>query len=162
MASDDAPADRRGQARQRIEQLTDQIAEERAADATEEQLAAALEAARDRTISLSPAAFWAMLGVTLASGAATAALGAVTLVRHNEFLDLYRDDPESSQLQEQGTNLALATNIMLGVTAFLALTTLVFALDTDWERGRSDREENVSLVPSVGPGGGNLSLIGRF
>ena len=160
LAADDAPADRRGQARQSIERLTEQLAAAR-----EEEAAAAAAAARvdasstdapSRTVELSPAAFWSMLGVTGAIGAATIALGAVTLVRHEEFVSLYNDDPRSPQLQEQGRALALATNIMIGVTAFAAVTTLVFGLDTNWHR--RERSEGVALVP----GAGSLAIVGRY
>lgn len=166
LSSDDAPAERRGQARQSIEHLTDQIAAARAAATAEAQSPTTperTEPTQERSIALAPAVFWATLGVSVACLVTTAVLGAVTLVRHEEFLGLYRDDPDSLQLQEQGTNMALATNIMLGVTALVALTTLVFGLDTDWERRRRrSREERVAIVPSGGPGGGGLAIVGRY
>jgi hypothetical protein len=56
--------------------------------------------------------------------------------------------------------LALATNILLGVTGFAAVTTLVFALDTDWRR--PGRRERAGFVPVAGPGGGGLTIIGRY
>ena len=110
--------------------------------------------------TLSPAAFYVMLGFTSASAIAMAALGGVTLARHQEFLSLYRGEANSADLQDTGRNLAWGTNMLIGITAASAAITLVLGLVTDWRRG--DRTAGASIIMSARPGGGALGLSGRF
>ena len=101
-----------------------------------------------------------MLGLTGAAGIATIVCGAVTLDLHDEFLATYQDEGDSRDLQVSGRNMAMVTNIFIGVTAVFAASTLVLGLVTRW---RDDEEaRGVALVPSVGPGAASLSLEGRF
>lgn len=163
VASPDAPQSRRDQARERVSQLRELIVEERLEQERAEAAAnAAPREGADESDGLAPGAFWAMVGLTSATAVGSIVLGALTLARHEEFLSLYQNEGNSAELRETGQSLSLATNILLGFTALAALTTLVFGLDTNWRRWRQRREGRVSMSPSFGPGGGALSVAGRF
>lgn len=121
--------------------------------------AAVLERDRSGRV-LSPVGFYTMLGLTGASAIAMVVCGAITLNMHQEFLDQPRGGGDSYQLQDDGRNLAMVTNILIGVTSVFAASTLVLGLLTRWNNsaGEAENERGVALVPGLGA----LSLEGRF
>ena len=77
---------------------------------------------------LSPALFTVGLLLTIGSGAALAWSGVDTL----DGVPAYRDNPTPEGLAD-GQSRELRTNVLIGVTAGLALTTFIFAFVTDWD-----------------------------
>lgn len=104
--------------------------------------------------SLPRAIFWALAGVTAASTLAMAVTGGVALANHQEFENLYSDVDGYTELQADGQRLTLATDVLLGVTAASAISTLILAFFTNWRRS------DIALGP--GTNGLSLELTGRF
>lgn len=96
---------------------------------------------------LSPrAVFYSLVGLTGAALVSTVGLGAAVLVRDAQYEA--RDDDACACLQE-GETLALATDVGIGVTAALAVATLVVGLFSDWQRGPGARAG--AATGSTGP-----------
>lgn len=77
----------------------------------------------------SPAAFWSLLGVTLASGAAAGALGGTFLAKKKDFEDAgpvegWQEDRKKLQ------GLALGADLMIGLTCALTVATVVLGVVT--------------------------------
>ena len=103
-----------------------------------------------------PGAFWGMAGTTGVLLVGTITLAALSLHNHNEFEDTPSDDyDERRSLRDKGKKLNLSTDIMLGVTALSAVTTIVLAVFTDF--GKKERSD-AAFVPSLNPGGFSLTL----
>lgn len=66
-------------------------------------------------------------------------------------------DPEA--LRGRIRDAALVTDVLYGTALLFAVTSVVLAFVTDWGGAN---EASVALLPSVGPGGGGLSVAGRF
>lgn len=99
----------------------------------------------EKTDATLRAPFWVFTGITVAAGATTIVLGIQTL----DKLELYKDSGNrDADAKEQGENLRLATNIMIGVTAASAATALGFLI---YDLKRS-RKRTVSFYPSPGLG----------
>jgi tetratricopeptide (TPR) repeat protein len=106
------------------------------------------------------------LAVSLAAGGAAGGLSYKTRSLHREF----QDDDTNASLADKGKRYQLASNIMWGVTASMAVTTAVLAIFTQWSA--DDREEhasekpslrtrstkNVNWMPAVWPAGGGLRV----
>ncbi|MBI5489644.1 MAG: PEGA domain-containing protein [Deltaproteobacteria bacterium] len=107
-----------------------------------------------------PAWFWSMVGVTSAATVATAALGAVVIVKDQD----YSQNPTQDALDE-GDRLMLATDICLGVAVAAAVAGVVLAFTTNWsDEETPDEEPGVEVTPTVGASGdgAGLFLLGRF
>jgi hypothetical protein len=95
----------------------------------------------------SPAAFWSLLGVTLASGAAAGALGGTFLAKKKDFEDAgpvegWQEDRKELQ------GLALGADLMIGLTGALAVATVVIGVVT-----LRREKPGVALSPMLeGPG----------
>lgn len=111
---------------------------------------------------LSPALFYAFLGVTAAAAVTMAALGGLTLSEQDAWEQHFEDDDpdELLRLKERGQNLALATNVMLGITATGAAATLVIAFFTRWRRQTSARRTRYG--PSLSFVATAVTISGRF
>ena len=109
---------------------------------------------------LRPAAFYSTLGVTLALGAAATALGVVTLVWRAEFNGLTREDPRAQTLADEGPPIALAADIMIGLTAAAAAATVVLAILTSWspETPAADGGGASASRTSFGPGWARIAF----
>jgi tetratricopeptide (TPR) repeat protein len=104
------------------------------------------EPARDSRGRVPPAVFYALLGVTAASGVALAVTGGLALQRQREFEQTAVDSADGDELRERGEPLALAADVLIGVTAAAGLATLIVAIFTRW-RGEAPRAA-VSLSPT--------------
>lgn len=152
----EAPPERRQRAQVRIEALRSELRESvGGGEPGEGGSAQALETERRR---LSPTAFYTTLVVTLAMGVAAVVLGGVTLAEHSEWEGQTRLEgvDDDATLHDRGEALALATDVLIGVTSAAAIATLVLGLLTDWS-GRTGR---ASLRPRLSRS--FLGLVGRF
>lgn len=108
---------------------------------------------------LSPIAFVVALGATAVAGGVLAWSGIDTL----DGVPAYRDMPTVERLRD-GQSRELRTNVLIGVTGALALTSLILAIVTDWDGEPESAAEGsapqVSLF--VSPDAGMLTLGGRF
>lgn len=101
--------------------------------------------------------FVAMLVLTAAAGLSAVATGTVTLIRNKKFYDTaFEDTQRWSDLRDSGKKLALATDVLLGVTAAAAVTTVVLAIFTDFAK-KEKPSEAVTLAPILG--GGTVGLM---
>lgn len=76
--------------------------------------------------------------------------------------DNYETDPTKAGF-DQGSQAELRTNVLIGATAAVGVTTILFAVFTDWPRwSRRSRKNATSMVvaPSLTKPG--LVLVGRF
>jgi len=111
------------------------------------------------------------LGITGACGIATGVLGGLALAAMGERDDALGTFPGSPQdiddAQSKTSTLALATDVMLGVTAAAAVTTVVLfiidpAADAD-DAGDPDEEDlDLSLRPGLSPSEAGVWLHGSF
>jgi hypothetical protein len=61
-----------------------------------------------------------------------------------------------------GQSRELRTNVLIGVTSALALTTFVLALATDWDGAPERASEGPRVSAFVTPEAGMLTVGGRF
>ena len=107
---------------------------------------------------LSPALFAVGLVLTVGSGAVLAWSGVDAL----DGVPAYRDNPTPEGLAD-GQSRELRTNVLIGVTAGLAVTTLIFALVTDWDGTPSNSEDaQVSASLAITPDLFAIGLRGSF
>jgi tetratricopeptide (TPR) repeat protein len=102
-------------------------------------------------------AFAATLTLTGLSAAALIATGTLALKKNSEIRDMSPADPGLQEAKDERTRLALATDIMIGVTAAWGLTSIVLAFFTDWKK-----EKSLSVRLSPAPGGAAFGLAGTF
>lgn len=111
------------------------------------------------------------LGVTGLCGITTGVLGGLALSAKGEWddaLNTFPGDPQTIDDAESKTSsFAIATDVMLGVTAAAAVTTVVLfivdpAADTDDASDPDEEDIDLSLRPSLSPSEAGLSLLGRF
>ncbi len=115
---------------------------------------------------LSPIPFIIVLVATAAAGGVLAWSGVDAL----DGVPAYEAMPTLARLQD-GQSRELRTNILIGVTGALALTTVILAIVTDWD-GDGERADEASTTPQVSltvspeliisPELGMLTLGGRF
>ncbi len=105
---------------------------------------------------LSPAVFITGLALTAVAGGVLIWSGVDAL----DGVPAYRADPTVARLQD-GQSRELRTNVMIGVTAALALTTVVLAVLTDWD-GDGASDETPTVSAAVSPDGGAVAIQGRF
>lgn len=136
---------------------------------SEELLIVTMERLPETFDGLHPAYFWTGLGLTLASGIATAILGITTVRDHNDVesrLDSLEEQWNVTQGEVDSVqNLALATDVMLVTTSIFAIATVVFALITNWELDEDSAEtatQRNRFDLAIGVFGPNFSLGGRF
>jgi hypothetical protein len=97
-------------------------------------------------------AFWSMLGITVAVGVGAAVLGGLVIRKDADYRDLGSGE-DWRDVQQEGRTLAIAADVMLGVTGSFALVTLVLAFFTDFGEGK---EEKVAL--SISPAADSLLI----
>jgi len=121
---------------------------------------------------VTPAAVYAMVGVTAAAGVAMAVLAGLAYSEQRELDDLTAAaDPESTSAEQweverqqavairsRGLELATAADVMIGVTSAAALVTVVLAAVAEWHppAGRARAEMGLAASP------GRLAVAGRF
>jgi tetratricopeptide (TPR) repeat protein len=101
---------------------------------------------------LRPAAFYALLGATLAIGATATVTGSVALAWHDERESIAQGEPGRDEHLEDGPRLAHATDALIGVGAALAVATLVVGLFTRF-RDLEPRPGAGRLRPALGATG---------
>jgi tetratricopeptide (TPR) repeat protein len=112
-----------------------------------------------------PIAAFVALGLTGASGVVAAILGGIALGAQadlDEALDTFPGDPDAiSDAQGRTRSMAIGTDVMLGVTAAGAATTvLLFVLHATSGPDTADAAPEVTATPL--PGGGFVGLSARF
>jgi len=94
--------------------------------------------------------WWVVIGgvTTLGIAAAATASGMETLTTRDQVRAAVAagNDPEARHLYDRGRDLQLRTNVLMGATAALGVTTLVLAVFTNWAGARDERQ--VALVPA--------------
>ncbi len=112
-----------------------------------------------------PAWFWSMVGLTGAAAVATAALGAVVLVKDDDYAN---DQGRTVEMQDEGKRLVIATDVSLGIAVASAIAATVLAFTTAWGGDEEARPAastpRVDVAGSIGAadGGAAVFLIGRF
>lgn len=102
---------------------------------------------------LGTAPFGAMLGITAALGVAVIATGSIALVKDKKVARMDLED-DWKGLREESDNLALATDVLIGVMCASAVTTLVLALFTDFRKEKKSKPAaSVALTVSGPPFG---------
>ncbi|MBW2261293.1 MAG: hypothetical protein JRG91_04900, partial [Deltaproteobacteria bacterium] len=107
---------------------------------------------------LPAAAFWSMAGLTAVLGISAAITGGLALKQKDKYSGLSYDDGWESE-REKGMKLALTTDILLGIAGAAAVSTLVMAFFTDFEK---EGTYDFSLLFSPSPDSLTLSLGGVF
>jgi tetratricopeptide (TPR) repeat protein len=107
---------------------------------------------------------WIGLAATAAAGVATGVVGGLAVSKHSEYEDALATVPTSKDRIEDARSaaqsMALATDVLLGVTiAGAGLTALAFGLDYG-RSGAPPSQQEVSVSPLVGPG--FLGVTGAF
>jgi hypothetical protein len=102
-------------------------------------------------------AFVIALVATVAAGGVLAWSGVDAL----DGVPAYRDMPTVERLRD-GQSRELRTNVLIGVTSALALTTFVLALATDWDGAPERASEGPRVSAFVTPEAGMLTVGGRF
>ena len=96
---------------------------------------------------------------------ATAGLGGAAAWSGSDVLAInerYEDDPTQVRL-DNGQSAELRTNVLIGATAAVGVTTIVLAVFTDWGRWKnSNRSARASLSPWVGLQTRSVGVGGRF
>lgn len=134
----DDDEERRGEALARIERLRHLLDQsEEPVSFTADSWSESREPTERRR--LSPVIFYALLGVTAATGVGLIASGAVSLNYQSDFEDTVIGSAEGNAVREQGEPWVVASNVLLGLTAACAVATLVVALFTRWRRDREAR-----------------------
>lgn len=100
------------------------------------------------------APFWVSAGVTVLSGAAIGIFGSLAVSRNTAWKKSGRTDED---LRQEGLQMELMTNVMIGITAAAAVTTGVFAIIDTVKSKKKERQKRLS----IGPGSG-LGLQGSF
>ena len=105
---------------------------------------------------LGKAPFWAVTAVALASFAGAAVTGGLALDANSEFNDQYYEDRDSWEpLQDRTNNLAITTDVLIGVGAASAVAALVLFFFTDFKR----KDENNVTVKAAAPCGFSGSTV---
>lgn len=111
------------------------------------------------------------LGITGVCGITAGVLGGLALSAKGERDDALNTFPGVAQdiddAQSKTSAFAIGTDVMLGVTAAAAVTTVVLfivdpAADTDEASDPDEEDFDLSVVPGVGPSVGGVWLRGRF
>lgn len=95
---------------------------------------------------------------------ATLGLAAGTTVSALQAQEAGKDFDEGGRtraLYDKANALEIQTNVLFGVTAAVGITTIVFAIFTDWKRGKkrgADRRANARLAPGATWAGSGFAL----
>jgi hypothetical protein len=106
----------------------------------------------DKGKRLGPAVFWTGLGLTAAVSVTAAVTGGLALKYRSDYRDMDYEDAWRST-RRKCHDLALTTDILLGVAGGLAITTIVVAFFTDF-----DGRERQSMSWSISPGANSLTV----
>jgi len=116
--------------------------------------------ARKEKNKLGTGPFWAGLGLTLAFGATAIVTGALALQKDKEVAGM-KDNEDWQDLRAESDNLALTTDVLIGLGGASAITTLVLVFFTDFKKGKKD-ESKLSFSLSAAPSCPMLGIGGKF
>lgn len=159
LEGDDHSGDRDQRARARIRAIQRQLEVEGDQPAASNEEGASRVSASEAPSRrrLSPAIFYALLGVTAATTAVWAITGGLTLRHLNDYDTSGQTDSDAASSAQR---LGHATDALIGVSAAAAISTLIVGIFTRW--GGADRGTTVSLGPSTPSRGLTLSVAGRY
>jgi len=112
---------------------------------------------------LGKAPFWAVTAVSLALLAGAAITGGLAIDAESEFNEQnYEDNDKWEPLEDKANNLALTTDVLIGVGAASAAAALVLFFFTDFKGQESRKKVSVSPI-GIGQGeSAGLAVMGRF
>lgn len=152
LQADDIPDERRRRAVQRLAQLTEEIAAEEQNDqVTEVHVPSDIEGETDERPRgrLSPVAFYATLGVALASSVVMAAVGGVALAKDRDFQEMNQNTAGVLELRDEGQRLTTVSNVFLGLTLTASVAAVVLAVFTGWrDPDRDARRLRIGAAPT--------------
>lgn len=141
----------------RAEGYVSQRREVQAASRTEATVTFTLEALPEEFEGIHQAYFWSSLGLTIATGIAAAIVGIQALAASTDVSNRLADDYESWSVGnadlDEISQLALATDLLIGATALLGVTSLVLGLLTRWQDEEEERQSSrphLSLYANAG------------
>jgi len=102
-----------------------------------------LEKERAKKKKIHPACFWSLIGVTGAAAAASIVTGVLAMRKDSQIEGYTRSQNGWEPLQDEGKKLALATDILIGVSAAAAVSALAVFFFTDFKKSE---KKKVSLV----------------
>jgi hypothetical protein len=105
---------------------------------------------------LGPAAFYAVMAVTIGALGLSAATGAAVLKRRNDFYDMDFNDRNLDSHMKITKGLALATDVLWGVAGAGVITMIILGVKTNFKKEKE--EHSFLLAPTVGPDGAGLVL----
>jgi len=109
---------------------------------------------------IGPGPFWAMLSISGATLAASAITGGLALKAEKDFNKQYIEDEDKwKPLERKANNLALTTDILIGVGAAAAATTIVLAIVTDF---KGEEKSSVSVAPTVTADYTGIAVTGTY
>lgn len=120
---------------------------------------------------ITPVVFIVAAGLTAVAGGVLIWSGVDTITANDNYIaaaDANRPLAEIESLYGSASDAQTRTNVMIGVTSALAVTSLVLVFFTDWGGGDESASPTVSLLPTfeLAPagdlGGAGLSLRGTF
>ncbi|MBI2892269.1 MAG: PEGA domain-containing protein [Deltaproteobacteria bacterium] len=115
----------------------------------------------DRT-GLAPMWFWGAAGLAAAGAVATGVLGALVIVKNDEYES---SSPRTVEDREAGKDLVLMTDVALGVTLAAAVGAVILFTQTDFGAGAGSSEERATTPRfglSVGSGFSGFSVGATF
>jgi hypothetical protein len=97
---------------------------------------------------LGKAPFATMLGITAALGVTATVTGSLALVKDKKVEKMDPDD-DWKRLREESDNLALGTDVLIGIMCASAVTTIVLAIFTDFgKKEKSNASAGITLTAS--------------
>lgn len=114
---------------------------------------------KEKKKKLSPAAFAVFAGLTGAAALSLTVTGALALKKNNEVKGMYEDESGLQSIRDERDRLALSTDVLIGVAAASAVTTLVLYFFTDFKK---EKKAMVTITPSLQGRGVSLGLGAEF
>lgn len=94
---------------------------------------------------LSPAPFWAMVGLTGATTLAAIVTGALAIQKDGQVGDYYEDEREEvASAKDDRRTLALTTDVLIGVSVAGAATAVILYFFTDFKK---EKKKKLSFMP---------------
>lgn len=97
-------------------------------------------------------------GVGAVATVGLAAGTAVSGVQAQRAGDDFREDGYTRDLYNTANRLEIQTNVLFGVTGAVGITTIVFAIFTDWDRGKKKRRAKARPAPGPGTAGVGMAV----
>lgn len=138
----------------------------RLASGGDEMIELTLERLPEEFSGIHPAWFWTSLGLTGAALVAGVVLGIDAFATHNEVRRRLDDEEEQWGVTQSDLDrieqLALAADVLFGVSLLFGVGSLVFGLLTDWDRDEGAGEARLEFSLAAGGDGAGILLGGEF